>query len=412
MVVQAAESRPNRDEIMSAAPASTTSSADVKLEGKDVVELQAEVDRLRKEVNSQIVKKRLPRSHSVDLDDDDTNAHTQFRSAVKEVSGRDQGAGQLSVDSITARKYLKGHYGNVYSVHWSADNERVISASQDGTLIVWNGQTQNKISLIPLRCSWVMSCAFDQTTPKSTTVACGGLDNVCTIYVGDSDSDNPYANGPKAELVGHDGYVSCCRFATADKIITSSGDQSCAIWDITNERRVASFTGHTSDVMYTSINPTNSNVFASSSCDMQARVWDSRAPQYSTHEFWGHDGDVNCVEFFSDGNTIVTGSDDASLRLWDLRSGKEFATFASDQCMTGVTSLAVSHSGGLIFSGHDDYNCNVWSTLEPDKPPTPLIAKAYYSHHPHKSRLSCLGISPDGSALCSGSWDTNIIIWA
>ncbi|MFS7995549.1 Guanine nucleotide-binding protein subunit beta [Helianthus anomalus] len=30
----------------------------------------------------------------------------------------------------------------------------------------------------------------------------------------------------------------------------------------------------------------------------------------------------------------------------------------------------------------------------------------------HEARVSCLGLSADGSALCTGSWDTSLKIWA
>lgn len=29
-------------------------------------------------------------------------------------------------------------------------------------------------------------------------------------------------------------------------------------------------------------------------------------------------------------------------------------------------------------------------------------------HNSHEGRISCLGLSADGSALCTGSWDTNL----
>ena len=30
----------------------------------------------------------------------------------------------------------------------------------------------------------------------------------------------------------------------------------------------------------------------------------------------------------------------------------------------------------------------------------------------HENRVSCLGVSPTGDALCTGSWDTLLKIWA
>ena len=38
----------------------------------------------------------------------------------------------------------------------------------------------NKVNAIPLRSSWVMTCAFEQV--HDNFVACGGLDNLCSIY--------------------------------------------------------------------------------------------------------------------------------------------------------------------------------------------------------------------------------------
>ena len=46
------------------------------------------------------------------------------------------------------------------------------------------------------------------------------------------------------ELAGHTGYLSCCRFLNNRQILTSSGDMSCALWDIERGQRVMEFTGH------------------------------------------------------------------------------------------------------------------------------------------------------------------------
>ena len=44
---------------------------------------------------------------------------------------------------------------------------------------MWDAYTTNKIHAIPLRSSWVMTCAY---APTGSYVACGGLDNLCSIY--------------------------------------------------------------------------------------------------------------------------------------------------------------------------------------------------------------------------------------
>ena len=41
---------------------------------------------------------------------------------------------------------------------------------QDGKLIVWDSYSTNKVHAIPLRSSWVMTCAY---APSGNYVACG-----------------------------------------------------------------------------------------------------------------------------------------------------------------------------------------------------------------------------------------------
>lgn len=60
---------------------------------------------------------------------------------------------------MKVRRTLKGHLGKVYALHWAADKRHLVSASQDGKLIVWDSYSTNKVHAIPLRSSWVMTCA-------------------------------------------------------------------------------------------------------------------------------------------------------------------------------------------------------------------------------------------------------------
>ena len=41
-----------------------------------------------------------------------------------------------------------------------------------------------------------------------------------------------------------------------------------------------------------------------------------------------------------------------------------------------------------------------------------LLPYIFYSFPGHENRVSCLGVSPSGDALCTGSWDTLLKIWA
>lgn len=295
---------------------------------------------------------------------------------------------------MRVRRTMRGHLAKIYSCHWASDSQHLVSASQDGKLIVWDAYTSNKVHAIPLRSSWVMTCAY---SPSGNFVACGGLDNICSIY---NLNTKEGAVRVSRELPGHTGYLSCCRFINDRQIVTSSGDMTCALWDIERGQRIMEFKGHSGDVMSLSLGPSK-QTFISGACDSFAKLWDMRDGQCK-QTFSGHESDINAVSFFPDGNAFGTGSDDASCRLFDIRADQEVNVYHHESIMCGITSVAFSLSGRLMFAGYDDFNCNVWDVLKGER--VGVLAQ-------HENRVSCLGVSDDGMALCTGSWDSTLKIW-
>lgn len=47
---------------------------------------------------------------------------------------------------LRTRRTLRGHLAKIYAMHWCSDSRNLVSASQDGKLIVWDGYTTNKVS--------------------------------------------------------------------------------------------------------------------------------------------------------------------------------------------------------------------------------------------------------------------------
>lgn len=311
----------------------------------------------------------------------------------------------LPKSQIKMRRILKGHFGKIYAMHWSSsNNHHLVSASQDGKLIIWNAFSTNKVHAIPLRSSWVMTCAFSNNGDK---VACGGLDNLCSVWtIPPADGtlekeDKSKSKTNPVELSQHEGYLSCCRFNKDDtKIITSSGDSTCILWNIETKEVQAVFHDHTGDVMSVAI--WDDNCFLSGSCDAKAKLWDVRAKECS-QTFQGHESDINSVAWFPDGNAFGTGSDDSSCRLYDVRAYRQVNKYTDQDILCGITSIAFSKSGQWLFGGYDDFHCYAWNTI---------TGELEQSLAHHDNRVSCLGVSDDGQALCTGSWDTLLKIWA
>ena len=316
-----------------------------------------------------------------------------------------------SPPTVKTRRTLKGHFGKVTALHWGGDSRTLVSASQDGNLLVWNAVTGNKLQSISLKSSYVMSVGIEQSQGK--LIACGGLDNLCTVYRrGDS--------GGATEMASHDGFLSCCRFLSEQQMVTSSGDSTCILWDITTAKPISTFAEHQADAMFLSVFP-DKKTFVSCSVDQTAKVWDIRSPKGSVMTFMGHSADVNCVEVMnSDGNCFASCSQDSTVRLYDLRAMNVLQKFAVpppvaannvgdeaiDQAPESFTSLAFSGSGRVLFAGHADGSVYAFDTLGSRSGPVYHLEKA------HERHVACIGVSPSGSALSTGSWDSNIKVWA
>ncbi|KAL5004094.1 hypothetical protein ScPMuIL_017550 [Solemya velum] len=305
---------------------------------------------------------------------------------------------EISQFNMKTRRALKGHQGKVLCMDWCSDKKHIVSSSQDGKMLVWDAFTTNKEHAVTMPTTWVMACSYG---PSGSVVACGGLDNKCTIYPLSMDED-PVTR--KKAVATHTSYLSCCSFTCSDQqILTGSGDSTCALWDVESGQLIQSFHGHAGDV--TSIDLSTSetgNLFVSGGCDKVAMVWDMRTGE-CVQVFDGHDSDINSVKFYPSGDAFVTGSDDATCRLFDLRADREVNCYRKESIIFGCNAVDFSISGRLLFGGYNDYTVNIWDVLKGNR-----ISILYA----HENRVSCLGVSPDGTALCTGSWDYMLKIWA
>ena len=67
--------------------------------------------------------------------------------------------GTRGTRTLSARR--EGHFSKVFGVQWSEGGDKLVSAAQDGFMIVWNPLTGNKNITIPLKSTWIMMCAIE-----------------------------------------------------------------------------------------------------------------------------------------------------------------------------------------------------------------------------------------------------------
>ncbi|KAG9034307.1 hypothetical protein FRB95_013465, partial [Tulasnella sp. JGI-2019a] len=140
----------------------------------------------------------------------------------------------------------------------------------------------------------------------------------------------------------------------------------------------------------------------SGSEDHTLHLWDARTGAAIGKAMKGHTDVVSCIAVSSDGTTIVSGSWDCTLCLWDAKTGA-----AVGEAMKGhtgsVSCIAVSPDGTTIISGSNDHTLHLW-----DAKTRSAIGVAMTGH---TSFVNCITVSPDGTTIVSGSDDCTLCLW-
>jgi len=144
---------------------------------------------------------------------------------------------------------------------------------------------------------------------------------------------------------------------------------------------------------------TNGQRIVTSSDDQTAKVWDA----VSCRELLtlkGHRAEISSATFSPDGQRIVTGSLDRTAKVWDTASGKEILTLKghSDE----VWSVAFSPDGQRIVTGSADETAKVWEAAS---------GKELLTLKRHTAGIRSVAFSPDGQRIVTGSEDYTAKVW-
>jgi WD40 repeat protein len=81
--------------------------------------------------------------------------------------------------------------------------------------------------------------------------------------------------------------------------------------------------------------------------------------EYPIQAFIGHTDRVKAVDYSPDGRSVLTGSGDSTVRLWDIQTGQEIQRFSGD--MQDINSAVFSPDGHSILVGsRHDHTVRLW----------------------------------------------------
>ncbi|MBN1167178.1 MAG: hypothetical protein JXA44_08640, partial [Methanospirillaceae archaeon] len=156
--------------------------------------------------------------------------------------------------------------------------------------------------------------------------------------------------------------------------------------------------GHTGSVNSVAIS-TDGLKAVSGSDDKTVRIWDL-VTRVCTGVITDHTDSVKSVALSPDGKTVVSGSADNTIRVWDLITGE--CTAVLEGHTDSVNSVAFFPDGKTVVSGSNDYTVRVWDSVT--KRCTAVLKG-------HTDSVKSVAVSSNDRIIVSGSYDTTVRVW-
>jgi WD40 repeat protein len=286
---------------------------------------------------------------------------------------------KLWMDNGTCCTRYTGHTGAVNSVNLHPTNNLAISGSGDTECHLWpfdiNSQTDDEK---------------------------------------ERDKEGIQISHPLLRFGNHTAVVSSVIFCGCDNICTVGWDGRAQIHDVETAATIGDLCGHEAGLNHCSSHSSNFYLVTTSSRDGAIRVWDYRTngkPASTVCVSQQHRAPVSATCFL-DANTIISSSDDKTVRLFDLRQNRPMDRIGVD---SAVNRLSVN-TNGITALPHDDRHIRL---LKYNSANQTRLRRINRSHRAHQHSVNATAWLTTGLTntdqksftLVSGGWDRKLCVW-
>jgi len=324
---------------------------------------------------------------------------------------------------------LRGHKGSVLSICWGRDSQVIASGSGDGSVRIWNVSTGECVTTFGEDSCGVRDVAFSKDRRFLACACSDGFVRVWSLAKAESspslklinyESVREYQKGYVAsmsqlfeelesealDLEPEDVHTMTAEVRRLTSEIVGADKPSdvlpvhCVCWHPHNsEEVVSSGAGWISQ-------GDEARFFGLLNEPNTVKCWDTGTGKL-VKEFALHYDQINGLAITPNGDTIITGSDDHTVRGWLIESSHEIWQLKHSN---GVKVIAMSPSGNWGASGSGSWSLSdrntgelcVWKVDN---------GEVIFSTKPGGNYVAALSFSPDGSLLASGSYYGDIKIW-
>ncbi len=225
------------------------------------------------------------------------------------------------------------------------------------------------------------------STWAETFVATAGYDNLVILWDARS--------GRALQRACHDHLANQCSFSPDGRLLVSaSSDYTARLWDVPSLRLRGSLAGHDDDVEMAVFAPQSDRI-ATCSRDHTIRIFDLDGR--CLHVLTGHTADVISVSWAADGRTLVSSSDDGTVRRWSAETGRQIGTIG----VAGVeTDTIAVTANGVVFAGDDEGRISI------------IQAGRTSAISAHDAGIKRIVWSDAERLLVSLSYDRSVVVWS
>lgn len=237
--------------------------------------------------------------------------------------------------------------------------------------------------------------------PAGTVIASGSHDRDIFLWHVHGDCKNFMV------LKGHKNAILDLHWTTdGSQIISASPDKTLRAWDVETGKQIKKMAEHNSFVNSCCPSRRGPPLVVSGSDDGTAKLWDMR--QRGAIQTFPDKYQITAVSFSDASDKIYTGGIDNDVKVWDLRKGEVSMTLQGHQDM--ITGMSLSPDGSYLLTNGMDCKLCIWD-MRPYAPQNRCVKILEgHQHNFEKTLLKC-GWSPDGSKVTAGSSDRMVYIW-
>ncbi len=307
--------------------------------------------------------------------------------------------GQVVVTDLnggTVVRKFEGLTGEPRCVAARVDNQRVSVGTADGKVLVWNAGNAELLQTIEIG-SPVTRLAY---SPDNQKLAVVDEKNTLRIFGPVIPPEQPQAG---IELYLHQEVVSAqpltrIEFSRDNRSVwATQQDGQVSEWAYASPVQLRQF-NHGGPVYAVAISRDGKTV-VSGSTDQTVRIWDATTGQ-QRFQLNGHVGAVHAVALTPDESLIVSSGADKTIRLWDVAGGRQLKQLTTlDETMY---SVAVHPNGRTVAAAGADRKVHLFDIL---------TGAEQRTMEGHTDYIHCVAFNPQGTRLLSYGYAGQLRVW-